>query len=145
MTDEELYDLIDGDPTAKAMAQAGNDSGCAVRCMAIATPEHQPTVLTERGFFKAATPTVAASILAKLTTYAAQGDTYSPIVGKFLNWLTPANGGADFGDPDVLSLAGALAQGGVITSNEYTVITMLSLQPPTITGSDVSRVWRGAI
>jgi hypothetical protein len=144
MTDAELYALIDGDPDAKAMAQAGNDSGCASRCMSIASPEHVPTVLTKRGFYKAATPAVAASIIAKLENYAAQNQTYSLIVGEFLEWLVPANGGADFGDPDVLNLAGALAQGGVITSNEYTVITMLSLKPPTITGSDVSRVWRGA-
>jgi hypothetical protein len=146
MTDLELYNLIAGDATAATLANAGNDSGCAARCMEIAQPERVPTILTERGFCdNVADPLVSDSILRKLENYSKTNGQYASLVSRFLNWLTPANEGSDWGSPKTLGLAALLAQSGVITWEEYTVISSVSLKVPTITGSDVSRVWRGAV
>ena len=38
MTDSELHDLIVANPTAKALADAGNDSGCAAVIAATLPP-----------------------------------------------------------------------------------------------------------
>ena len=143
MTPPELLALIRSDAQASALADAGNDSGCAARCVVIASLARVPTVLTSRGLYKAIGPSVAETVLQKLLAYANANQAYSKVIARFLGWMEPANEGADFGDADLLNLAAALLAGGVLTQPEFDALNGISLKPPVITANDVSKALRG--
>jgi hypothetical protein len=143
MTPQELLTLIQSDAQATTLANAGNDFGCAARCMAIASNVRVPTVLTERGFYKALGALQAETILQKLKAYSLAGEQYSLPVARFLCWLEPANDGADFGDVELLGVASILTQGGWLTQPELEAFGSVSLVSPTITANDVSLALRG--
>jgi hypothetical protein len=143
MTSAELLSLIQSDASASSLAAAGNDSGCAARCMVIAPLLRVPAVLTSRGLYKAIGPSTAETILQKLAGYADANQTYSAIIARFLEWMEPANEGADFGDSDLLNLASGLLAGGVLTQSEFDALNGISLKPPVITANDVSKALRG--
>jgi hypothetical protein len=143
MTPAELLTLIQSDATATSLANAGNDSGCALRCIVIASPVRVPAVLTARGLYKAIGPATAETILQKLLAYSQANQSYSLIISRFLGWLEPANEGADFGDADLLNLAAGLLAGGVLTQTEFDALNGISLKPPVITANDVSKALRG--
>ena len=142
MTPAELKTLIESDADATALANAGNDEACALRCGIIAPVVRVSKVLTERGLYAELGPTMAETILQKLEGYAAASQTYSALVSRFLGWLEPTNGGVDFGLQSTLDMAGALTQGGLLSAEEYAAINLLSLAPQTFTAAQIGEAWR---
>jgi hypothetical protein len=128
-----LLDLIDSDPEALAMATAGNDAGCASRLCEIAPKRRVSTMLTERGLYEAIGPQAAESVLQKLEAVSQQ----NAIVRRALSWLSPANGGLDFGSATTL---GMLAQ--LLGHDEYAAIDALSLVNADISANEVSEAMK---
>lgn len=141
MTPAELKSLIESDAEALALARSGAADLCALRCMAIAPKINAETVLTERGLYQRLGATVAETILQKLEGFAATQNSLAAVVRRFLKWLEPVNGGADWGQPEALAMCHALMQGGLLTQEECDAIHALSLVAPTITGADVSTAY----
>lgn len=137
MTPLQLKTLIESDGTATSLADEGDYFACAARCIVIAERVRVPTVLTERGFYKAIGALSAETILQKLKAYSLAGEQYSLSVARFLRWLEPSNDGADFGDAELLGVASILTQGGWLTQPELEAFSSVSLVPPTVTALDV--------
>ena len=142
MTPAELRALIESDAEATAFANAGNDEACAARCSIIAPMVRVSTMLTERGLYAELGPTMAETILQKLEGYVSANHTYSAVVKRFLKWLEPTNDGVDFGLQSTLDMAGLLAQGGLLTAEEYVAIDALSLAPQKFTAAQIAEAWR---
>lgn len=142
MTPAELKTLIESDAEALQLANAGNDEACAARCGVIAPKIRVSTMLTERGLYTELGPVVAETILQKLEGYAAASQPYSALVSRFLGWLEPTNGGVDFGLQSTLDMAGALTQGGLLSTEEYAAINLLSLAPQKFTAAQIGEAWR---
>lgn len=143
MTPQELLALIQSDSQALALANAGNDSGCAQRCRAIAPKVHASKVLTERGLYQSLGATLAETILQKLEGFAGANQSMSPVIARVLKWLEPANEGVDFGAAQTLGLIDALYAGTLFTETERNALVAMSLVEQTITASDVSEAMRG--
>jgi len=142
MTPAELKSLIESDAEATALANAGNDEACAIRCGVIAPMVRVSTTLTERGLYKELGPVMAETVLQKLEGYAAAEQAYSALVKRFLKWLEPNNDGVDFGLKSTLDMAGALTQGGLLSTEEYASINSLSLAPQKFTAAQIGEAWR---
>lgn len=142
MTPAELKTLIESDAEATALANAGNDEACAVRCGVIAPQLRVETVLTERGLYQKLGATVAETILQKLEGFAATQDPMAAVVKRFLKWLEPLNGGADWGQPEALQMCHALMLGGLLTEAECNAIGSLSLASQTFTAAQIAEAWR---
>lgn len=142
MTPAELKTLIESDAEATAFADAGNDEACAIRCGIIAPSVRVSKMLTERGLYAELGPTMAETVLQKLEGYAAANHAYSAVVKRFLKWLEPTNDGVDFGLQSTLDMAGLLAQGGLLSAEEYAAINLLSLAPQKFTAAQIGEAWR---
>lgn len=138
MTDQQLHDLIIADSQAKAMADVGNDSGCAERCSVIAPKVRKQHRLTELGLYGELGVQVAEPILAKLEAYTG---TYKAPVKRMLKWLQPGSQGLDFGDAQTLQFLGLLQAEGTLTQPELVALDSLSLVPDTISHAQVSSAW----
>lgn len=138
MTDQELHDLIFADATAKALADAGNDTAAAERVSEIAPKEPVSTLITERTVFAAfADPAEGETVLQSLEA-AAQSNA---VIARAIQWLKPGEGGLDIGHPSARAMLDSLQQAGVLTASQVTTIKALGEQSPRITPDDVSRVW----
>jgi len=138
MTPQELKALIESDPQAKALAEAGNDHDCAIRCSEIGPLIRSSLILTERGLYNKLGPMVAETILQKFEQY---DGSYKALVSRVLKWLRPSEGGSDFGDPAMIQfLSLLLAEGLSITQSEFDAINNLSLSNQTITPLEVEYV-----
>ena len=142
MTPAELKSLIESDAEATALANAGNDEACAARCGVIAPQVRVETVLTERGLYQNLGATVAETILQKLAGFAATQDPMAAVVARFLRWIEPVNGGADWGQPEALQMCHALMIGGLLTEAECTAIKNLSLTSQRFTAAQIGEAWR---
>jgi hypothetical protein len=139
MKPEELKALIESDPQAKALAEAGNDYACAIRCSEISPRIRSSLILTERGLYNKLGPMVAETILQKFEQYAG---VYKSLVSRVLKWLRPSEGGSDFGDPAMIQfLSLLLSEGLSITQSEFEAISNLSLSPEVINPGQVSEAW----
>ena len=138
MTPQELKALIESDPQAKALAEAGNDHDCAIRCSEIGPLIRSSLILTERGLYNKLGPMVAETLLQKFEHYTGS---YKALVSRVLKWLRPSEGGSDFGDPAMIQfLSLLLAEGLSITQSEFDAINNLSLSNQTITPLEVEYV-----
>jgi len=138
MTPRELKALIESDPQAKALAEAGNDHDCAIRCSEIGPLIRSSLILTERGLYNKLGPMVAETLLQKFEHYTGS---YKALVSRVLKWLRPSEGGSDFGDPAMIQfLSLLLAEGLSITQSEFDAINNLSLSNQTITPLEVEYV-----
>lgn len=141
MTDHELHDLINGDPAAKALADAGDDSGCAARVSAIAARVTVSTLITERTVFAAFTsPFQGEEVLQRLEIAALS----NAVVARAIRWLKPGEGGLDIGHHSTRAMLDALQGAEVLTAEQVMVIKALGEQPQAIHHLDVARVWRGS-
>jgi hypothetical protein len=139
VTPQELKVLIESDPQAKALAEAGNDYACAIRCSEISPLIRSSLILTERGLYNKLGPMVAETILQKFEHYAGS---YKALVSRVLKWLRPSEGGSDFGDPSMIQfLSLLLAEGLSITQSEFDAISNLSLSHEVIGPGQVSEAW----
>jgi hypothetical protein len=138
MTPQELKALIESDPQATALAEAGNDYACAIRCSKISPLIRSSLILTERGLYNKLGPIVAETLLQKFERYTGS---YKTLVSRVLTWLRPSEGGSDFGDPSMIEfLSLLLAEGLSITQSEFDAISNLSLSHETITPLEVEYV-----
>ncbi len=138
MTPQELKALIESDPQAKALAEAGNDHDCAIRCSEIGPLIRSSLILTERGLYNKLGPMVAETLLQKFEHYTGS---YKALVSRVLKWLRPSEGGSDFGDPAMIQfLSLLLAEGLSITQSEFDAINNLSLSNQIITPLEVEYV-----
>ena len=142
MTPAELKALIESDAEATALANAGNDEACAVRCGVIAPQVRVETVLTERGLYDRLGATTAETILQKLEGFSVTQDPLASVVKRFLRWLEPVNGGADWGQPEALQMCHALMLGGLLTEAECTAINNLSLTSQRFIAAQIGEAWR---
>lgn len=139
MTNQELRDLIHSDTLATELADRGDDQGCADRLVEIAPAIRVQTILTERGMYDRLGPTVAETVLQAFEAY--QG-AFKENVRRALNWLRPAEGGVDFGDPSFVALLELLKSDGVvITQAQLDAMLSVSLRQPEITADQISEAW----
>jgi hypothetical protein len=144
MTPEALKALIESDPQATALINAGNDHACAIRCSQIAPKVRVSLLLTERGLYNRLGPLNAETLLQKLMQYTGS---YTTLVHRVLSWLKPSEGGSDFGDPSMIAfLSLLLAENKSISQAEFDAVSNLSLISQTIAPLEVefvrTRLWQ---
>lgn len=135
MEKEQLKQLILSDETAKALADQGDDIGCAARCKEIAPKVRGATELTERGLYDKLGAIAAETVLQKLEAY---NGANVAVVKRVLSWLKPSNGGLDFSSQETLNFLQLLSVEEVITAEEFEAINSLSLYTDNISANDVS-------
>lgn len=139
MTLDELHDAIADDPTAKQLADAGNDAGCAAR-MSTVLP---PTVVRRMADWSTIVDAFAgpADAYAAITALKTAGQS-DPMVGFFLAWLEPDSPtGLDLGNAAVRAMLDSLATGGAITSPQAAAIKALAEVPTAVDHGRVSDAW----
>lgn len=155
MTDQQLHDSILADPAAKALADAGDDAGCAARLATALPPALATTYVNERGIYAAfPDPTDALAVMSALADLAA-GDAAAdppipanPIVARSLTWLEPNNGGIDVSNAAVRAMldrmtapAGATPARGQIVPAQASTLKALAEWPASVDPAQVSRAW----
>ena len=138
MNAEELRNAILADAEAKAMADAGNDAGCAVRMQDVLPLVRVDATYTSKGLYRQLGATVTEPILKKLETYDGQ---IKDIVARAVSWLTPAEGGLNFGDQQTLAFLNILHAEGKLEDSELAALNALSLDKPMISANQVSEAW----
>lgn len=140
MTDDALKTLILGDPEAKALADAGDDGGCALRVNAIAPKEPRETRHTFLSLAGLLGPGVATRLIRSLRAAVAGGD----LLLDEVQWSLRNPPGVDVAHPathgTVDALAGAEVANG-LTQADADAIKALADFPATISTGDVSRVY----
>ncbi len=145
MTDPQLHDAILADPTAKALALAGNDSGVAARMAAILPPAIVPTFATERKVYDALAPADALAVMQGLKAVAAGNPSATPpvapnpVVAKTLEWMAPSEGGVDVGNASVRGMLDQLAAAGALAPASVATLKALAQQPAAVDPGQVSR------
>lgn len=140
MTDTDLAAAILADPTAKALVDAGNDSGAATRMGAILPPTTVSKLVDERALYAAfANPADALQVMTALATVASGSLPNSPIVARVLTWMSPAQGGVDISNSAVLATLAQLVTAGLITSAQSSTIQALAMTMTVIPVDQVSR------
>ena len=143
MTDADLLAAIVADPTSKALADAGNDSGCAAAVAPLLPAILAPKLVTERGLFDAfPNPADAEAILQGLAAVATANPP-NPVVARTLRWLSPDLGGLDMGNPNVRGMIDQLAAQvpTIFTAARVAILKAIPLVPQAVTAADVSRVY----
>jgi hypothetical protein len=147
MTDAALLAAILADPTAKAMADAGNDSGVAARIASLQPPDVVSRLVDERGVYNAfPNPSDALAVMTGLATATAGNPSATPpvpanpILLKVLEWMTPPAGGVDVGNAAVRAQLDSLQASGVLTPASVATLKALAEQPAFIDYAQVSRV-----
>ena len=139
MTTEELRTLIESDPQALELAEAGNDTGCAARLSEIApkvlSAEHRISALTILSAF--ADPAVGADAWAKLKAAGAS----NPVVALAVEFMGPGSvAGLNIADDRSQAMCDALRAAGVWTQAQCDTIKGLGLVAAVITAEQVSEV-----
>lgn len=142
MTPQELKSLIDADATAKSLADAGNDSGCAERCSAIAPAEPVPTFIGELGimrvFAAADQPFGGDDFLSALESLSNAGEPFSGSVKRILRSIYPPAAGVDFGDLAIRSQLDQFVAGNLLNAESVGIVKAAAEQRPKITADEVS-------
>ncbi len=158
MTSEELRALIASDATgessAKALADAGNWSGCAARCMEIAPKIPRPgTLIGELGILALfSNPVDGETVLQKLEAVAGS----NPVVARAVKWIQPNAPGIDLGHPSTRAMLDFLASeqvpeqvrlttGTVESPGEYDTLKAAGEQSQTITERECSDAFAAEI
>lgn len=139
MTEAELHDAIVANPAAKALADAGNDSGCAALIAATLPPvviRRMIDYSTILGAF--ANPTDGMTAIGGLKA-AGQGNV---AIALMLGWLEPTCfTGLDVGSPAVRGMLDSLVPAQALTAAAAATIKSLAEIPATVTASEVSAAW----
>ena len=141
MTPAELKTLIESDAEALALAIAGNDEACAVRCAIIAPKRIVSTRLGDInivGLF--ANPIDGETVCQTIEAVALQ----NPVVKRAWRWATPGAPGIDVGDLKVRAMLVAPTNlGGVgLTQEQAAPIMAAAEQPQTFTSAQIAEAWR---
>jgi hypothetical protein len=138
VTDAELRTAIFADPAARALADAGNDAGCAARMAAVLPPAAVSRLIDETSFFRAfADPTEAETVL---QTLEAIGD-QNPVVKRFLKFLGPGSYGLDMGNPMLRAMLDSMVGTTPLTADQVAAVKALAEVPAVVSADDVSRAW----
>lgn len=144
MTDQELLDTILNNPAAKALADAGDDGGCAALIAAQLPPTLEtPWLLTERGVI-ASFPTLPEGLAVLGKVEAASQDVNNPYASflvKVVEWLRPPSDGIDFGHPSCRIMLDLLEATTVLTPGEVATLKATAERPAKVRADDVSRVY----
>lgn len=140
MTTEELHDLIHADAAAKAMADAGNDAGAAIRAIEIAPVIVVSMFVTERTIYATLGPTAGETFLATLEGVGQS----NAVVARAVSWLAPPSDGIDVGDQYTRAMLDTLAAGEVLTAESVAAIKALAERPANITADQVSAAWKNS-
>jgi len=135
MTPTELLALIDSDSVASALAVAGDDAGCAARCVQIATPVRVP-VAADTIKYSAVTSLSWAKI--KL----ARDSAASPVELRmicisFIDWVDSGRT-INFDLPLVQGMLARLIAAGLVDQAVADQMIAMQSVPQTITANDVS-------
>lgn len=134
MTPTELLQLIQSDPTALALATAGNDEACAARCREIAPLVDQSRRCTELEFMENAALAKVEEAMAKIEL-AAQTNAS---VKRMLKFMQPGAAGIDFTLNKFKSLlTDAPPAGCGLTAAQAKNLTDLTKVTQSITAADV--------
>jgi len=141
MTLDELHDAIFGDAQAKALADAGNDAGCAVRLSALLPPTVHPRLVDASNLLAAfPNPADGLAFYNALVTVSAG----NPVLTLALQWLNAGTPGLDVGSPAVRAMLDQLVTANVhadITAGRVPVVKALAEVPTTIDHGQVSDAW----
>ena len=137
MTPEQIRAAILADPQLRAAIEAGNDQAVADALTPQATPVPTGELYTERALFAELGPLVGESVMSKLESFAATGNSGSSLVARGLRWLQPANGGLDFQNADVRLMLAGLQVAGILTVDEVAALNRLGTRPGTVTPGQV--------
>lgn len=139
MTDDELYEAIQADRSAKAFAGSGAYADCATAVAATLPPVLVDVYIDRRGIYAAFGPTDGLSIVGGIKAAAASESPFAPVIAEALTWLSPAEGGVNLGHPGTRAMLDALAAAGAITSDHAADLKALAERPATVTHEQVSR------
>jgi len=145
MTPENIRAAILADPQLRQWIEEGNDQAVADQLSLSAPRVPTGQLYTERALFAELGPLVGESIMSKLESFAATGNSGSSLVARGLRWLQPANGGLDFQNADVRLMLAGLQVAGILTSDELAALNQLGTQPGEVSISQVGeavRQWR---
>lgn len=137
MTPEQIRAAILADPQLRAAIETGNDQAVADALTPQATPVPTGELYTERALFAELGPLVGESIMSKLESFAATGNSGSSLVARGLRWLQPSNGGLDFQNADVRMMLAGLQVAGILTADELAALNRLGTRPGTVTAHQV--------
>ncbi len=146
MTDQDIHDAIYNLSAAKALADAGNDSGAAAAVNTAGTlpPTIISTTTTEGGVMTILGPTLGDQALTAIEAVAAATTpgTYSSILTRIIRLLRVGYpSGVDFGNPDVRSMLDTLQAASILPAQAVSLLKAAAQVPTTIAASEVSRVW----
>lgn len=133
MTPEEIRAAILADSQLRAWIENGNDQAVADALNPQATRVSTGELITERALFAELGPIVAESIMAKLESFAATGNSGASVVARGLRWLQPVNGGLDFQHQGVKTMLAGLHVAGVLAADELAALTQLGTVPGAVT------------
>jgi len=141
MTPAELKSLIESDAEATALANAGNDEACAVRCGVIAPKVLVPLRLGDINIISLfANPVDGETVCQTIEAVALQ----NPIVKRAWRWAEPGNPGLDVGDVRVRAmLVTPTNLGGVgLTQEQAAPILAAAEQQQRFTAAQIAEAWR---
>lgn len=143
MTTQQLHDLILADPEAKALADIGDDTRCAVRCSTIAPKMKKETRLSYIGIMNLLGPVIGARLITSVDAGAASGH---PVLGPVLTEarIVMRGEGVNITHPATIAQLDALVGLGVsngLMADDAAAIKALAEFPQTITADQVSEAW----
>jgi hypothetical protein len=144
MTDDELHAAILADPEAKALADAGNDAGCAARLAAILPPTIGRRMVDASNILEAfPNPVEGLTVLGTIRAVAAGDSPLAPAIKEVLPWLdTPGSPGLNVGSPSLRAMLDILAGIGALTVDQVAAIKALApTSPAVVTDGQVSAAW----
>ena len=145
MTSQELYSLIVSDPTALALAIAGDDAGCAARCTDIApatlstSPVLMGKILIAQTALDAGHPFGGGEFTTNLKAMVAENAQYSATVADMLDGLEPWAPGLDFANPGFRAQLDYFAGIQKLNADVVTALKNAAIVKPTFTAEQVSR------
>lgn len=141
MTPAELKTLIESDAEATALANAGDDEACALRCGVIAPKLLVSTRLGDINIVSLfANPVDGETVCQTIEAVAEQ----NPVVKRAWRWAAPGAPGIDVGDVKVRAMLIAPTNlGGVgLTQEQAAPILAAAEQQQRFTAAQIGEAWR---
>lgn len=146
MTDQQLHDAISADATAKALADAGNDSGCAARMSAVLPAVSAQYVPVRTLIYWGALTGARAKM------QVASNDNASPVQSlaiSYMDLIRDSNSpGLDVTDPNIIGTGGmldAFVATTILTASgagsKADLIAQAPTSPAVVPVDQVSRAW----
>lgn len=135
MTDDELHDAIEGDPEAKALADAGRDADCAALIGSRLPPEVASVYLNEGGILRVLGPDQGDAALTAFEAAAQSSSTFMRVVRRL------RAEGIDFGLASTRATLDGLQGAGVLSPGQVAGLKAAAERPVVVDPGQVSRAW----